>query len=153
MGSLLESTTNFGLLRPTFCQLDQIPNTGSMSNIFQWMCSNDFIVPQTVAPGLAFPFAAKASLSYPDHESTLSLPTIKSQSSSTPIHSMEISSSAGTSSSPLSGEQQESDKKIEVSSAHGGNSPLRPYNALREAFSDHLYEKPCVYIDEMAVFL
>ncbi|CAL5871600.1 uncharacterized protein PFLUO_LOCUS5853 [Penicillium psychrofluorescens] len=114
---------------------------GSMSTILQWMSSNDFIAPQTIAPGLAFPFAAKASRTYPDYESTPSLPTFKTQSSSTPIRSMEISSSTGTSSSPLSGEQQESNKKVEVSSAHGGNSP-RPYH---EDFYKRPKKKPTSY--------
>lgn len=123
-GYQFDPTSHFCLPRPTFCQLEQTPKPCPTANMLQWMSSNENVAPQTITPGQAFPFAAKATLPYSDFETTLNLPMFETQSSSTSIHSLEIPGSTGSFSSPISGEQQTAAKENQFSSVHNENSLL-----------------------------
>ncbi|KAJ5819394.1 hypothetical protein N7474_004985 [Penicillium riverlandense] len=114
---LPESTSSFRIVRPNFCQLEQMSNSVSMCNMLPEIPEDESITPQTVTPLQAFPFAAIATLSVSCFESPPRIATSNAQNSLIPIRPLRISFGANTPSSQFYEAQTESDKKGHLSAA------------------------------------
>ncbi|KAJ5808856.1 hypothetical protein N7474_010125 [Penicillium riverlandense] len=120
---LPEYNSIFRIVRPNFCQLEQMPNSLSVSKILLEIPAKESLTSQTVTPLQAFPFAAIDTLPFSCFESPPRLATFKTQNSLIPIQPLRISFGADTLSSQLSEALAESDKKSHLSLVGNGISP------------------------------
>jgi zinc finger protein BrlA len=127
---LLDSTSSFRPFRPNFCQLEQMPNTVSTSDMLPGMLLNEPIAPQTVTPAQAFPFAAIAPLPFSCLEFGPRIANSKMQTSLIPMHPFEIPFGTDTPFSLLSEERPACDKKKHLAPVDSEVSPRQQHRQV-----------------------